>query len=64
MKTIKEKLDEAYSAAWEALMKSLTDNGVMFEDADSGCYIDDPVQKKTYMMDVKLVQVDEYGGEV
>jgi hypothetical protein len=63
MKTMKEKLDEAVGAAWAALMKSLTDNGVAFEDSDSGCYVDDTVEKKTYVMDIKLVQCNEYEGE-
>jgi hypothetical protein len=63
MKTMKEKLDEAIGAAWAALMKSLTENGVEFEDSDSGCYVDDAAEKKTYVMDITLVQCDEYGGE-
>ena len=63
MKTMKEKLDEAIGAAWTALMKSLTENGVEFEDSDSGCYVDDAAEKKTYVMDITLVQCDEYGGE-
>lgn len=63
MKTMQEKLDEAVGAAWAALMKSLTDNGVMFEDSDSGCYVDDTDEKKTYTVNITLSECEKYGGE-
>ena len=63
MKTMKEKLDEAVGAAWAALMKSLTDNGVAFDDCDPGCYVDDADAKKTYVMNITLSECDEFGGE-
>lgn len=62
-KTIKEVLDEAYSNARTALMKTLTDNGVKFDDTDDTLYIDDSEEKKTYYMNVTLEECDEYGGE-
>lgn len=63
-KTIKDVLDEAYSNAWEALMKTLTDNGVKFdEDCTSTLYIDNPEEKKTYYMSVTLEECAEYGGD-
>lgn len=62
-KTIKDKIDEAYDAAWTAFMKSLTDNGVKFDDADSAVYVDDPETKTTWFFDIKLDKCDEYGGE-
>lgn len=63
MKTIKEKIDEACGAAWAALMKSLSDNGVKFDDCDSACYVDDAEQRKTYAINVSLTECDEYGGD-
>jgi hypothetical protein len=62
-KTIKEVLDEAYSNAWTVLMKTLTDNGVKFDDCDATLYVDNPEEKKTYYMNVTLEECDEYGGD-
>lgn len=61
-KTIKDKIDEAYSAAWTALMKSLTDNGVKFDDVVDAVYIDDPETKTIWFFDLKLDKCAEYGG--
>ena len=62
-KTIKEVLDEAYSNAWTALMNTLTDNGVKFEDSDTTLYVDDHEEKKTYYMNITLEECAEYCGE-
>jgi len=62
-KTLKDKLDEAYDAAWTALMKSLTDNDVMFEDSDAACYVDDAGTKTTWALNVTLEKCPEYGGD-
>ena len=62
-KTIKDVLDEAYSNAWTTLMKTLTDNGVKFDDCDCAIYIDDSKEKKTYCMNLTLEECNEYGGE-
>jgi hypothetical protein len=62
-KTIKEVLDEAYSNAWTALMKTLSDNGVKFDDSDAGVYVDDSEEKKTYCLDISMNECDEYGGD-
>jgi hypothetical protein len=62
-KTIKEVLDEAYSNAWDALMKTLSDNGVKFDDCDNDVYVDDTEEKKTYCMNISMNECDEYDGE-
>jgi hypothetical protein len=62
-KTIKEVLDEAYSNAWEAVMKTLTDNGVKFDDCDNTIFVDDTEQKKSYYYSVTLEECAEYGGD-
>ena len=62
-KTIKEVLDEAYSNAWTALMKTLSDNGVKFDDSDTSLYVDDSEEKKTYCFNISMNECDEYGGE-
>ena len=59
-KTIKEVLDEAYSNAWAALMKTLSDNDVKFDDCDTTLYVDEPEEKKTYYMNVTLEECVEY----
>ena len=62
-KTIKDKIYEAYSAAWDALKKSLTDNGVKFDDADSAFYVNDPETKTTWFFDIKLDTCEAYYGD-
>lgn len=59
-KTIKDKINEAYAAARTSFMKSLTDNGVKFDDADYVIYVDNPETKTTWVFDLKC---DEYDGE-
>jgi hypothetical protein len=62
-KTIKDILDEACANAWTALMKTLSDNGIEFDDCDAGVYVDDSEEKKTYCLDISMNECDEYGGE-
>ena len=61
--TIKEKIDKAYSAAWSALMNSLTESGVKFDDSDSCLWVDDTEEKKTYSFQIQMEECPEYGGE-
>lgn len=61
-KTIKDKIDEAYSAGWTAIMKSLTDNGVEFDDTGSAVYVDDAKTKTTWFFDLKLDKCGAYAG--
>ena len=62
-KTAKEIIDEAYSKGWEAILKALADGGARFDDCDGGIFVDDPVEKKTYCINITQIECDEYGGE-
>lgn len=62
-KTIQEILDEAYSKAYEAIYKTLDDNGVKYDNNCDSLYVDDVENKETYYFDITLNKCDEYGGE-
>ena len=64
MKTTKEILDEAYSAAWTAFSNTLTANGIKYDDGDNcGAWIDDQANKETWNFNIKLEKCPEYGGD-
>lgn len=63
MNTTEEILDKARSAAWEAALKTLSDAGVQFDDSDLGVYVDDAKAKETYLMNITIEKLPEYGGE-
>jgi hypothetical protein len=62
-KTVKEVLNEACSNGWKAISKTLSNNGVEFDDCDDGIYVDDHEQKKTYNINVTIKECFEYGGD-
>lgn len=63
-KTIQEILDEAYSKAYEAICKTLDDNGIKYDDNNcDSVYVDDAENKETYYLAVTLNKCDEYDGE-
>lgn len=62
-KTIQEILDEACSKAYDAIYKTLNDNGVKYDDNCDTLYVDDVKNKETYFFNVSVEKCDEYGGE-
>lgn len=62
-KTIKDILDEAYSNAWDVLLKTLNDNNVKYDNNTGTVFVDDTEDKITYYLDVVLEESDEYYGD-
>lgn len=62
-KTIKDVLDEAYSNAWDALLKTLNDNNIKYDNNTGTVFVDDTEEKITYYLDVVLEESDEYYGD-
>ena len=62
--SVKDKMDEAISAAYTALYAKLTELGVQFDDCDTATYVDDKENRITYFItEMKVEKCDEYGGE-